>query len=111
MQSGWYESLDLVDLPGTSGVSGLGSAGRKGPSSSAMFDPVFGPVGRSPLEKEAVLTVQVRWMLIDSFIFSSCYCLFIYYFFFACFWLVGWLVVVCVCSYVFVCPAFDTLYR
>lgn len=27
-----------------------------------MFDPVFGPVGRSPLEKEAVLKVEVRHM-------------------------------------------------
>ncbi|CAM9631969.1 unnamed protein product, partial [Ectocarpus sp. 4 AP-2014] len=59
---GCYESLDLVDLPtGTSRVSPgspTDSRARKGPTSSAMFDPVFGPVGRSPLEKEAVLKVE-----------------------------------------------------
>ncbi|CAN0081634.1 unnamed protein product [Ectocarpus sp. 6 AP-2014] len=61
-EKGCYESLDLVDLPGgTSKVSPgspTDSRARKGPTSSAMFDPVFGPVGRSPLEKEAVLKVE-----------------------------------------------------
>lgn len=26
-----------------------------------MFDPVFGPIGRSPLEKESVLGIDVRF--------------------------------------------------
>ena len=64
-QNGRYESLDLVDLPtiGTDSDGFLGSKappGKKRQTSSAMFDPVFGPVGRSPLEKESVLTMQVK---------------------------------------------------
>ncbi|CAM9782509.1 unnamed protein product, partial [Ectocarpus fasciculatus] len=67
---GCYESLDLVDLPGgastgssrptgsTTGSTTDSRARKGGPTSSAMFDPVFGPVGRSPLEKEAVLKVE-----------------------------------------------------
>ncbi|CAM9373029.1 unnamed protein product, partial [Laminaria digitata] len=53
-EDGRYESLDLVDLPGMED-----SGSRNGPGggnvASSMFDPVFGPVGRSPLEREAVL--------------------------------------------------------
>jgi len=66
LQRGCYESLDLVDLPGSSlnsEISSAAEASRKGSSSgvtsSAMFDPVFGPIGRSPLEREAVLNIEV----------------------------------------------------
>lgn len=52
---GNYEALDLADLPSI-------KAGAKQESSN-VFDPVFGPVGRSPLEKESVLGVQVRVLL------------------------------------------------
>lgn len=50
-QRGNYEALDLTDLPSIQATQKQGSV--------AMFDPVFGPVGRSPLEKETVLDVQV----------------------------------------------------
>lgn len=50
-QGGNYEALDLADLPT------IQASQKKG--SVAMFDPVFGPVGRSPLEKETVLGVEV----------------------------------------------------
>lgn len=61
-QSGRYESLDLVDLPPTDSKEFVGKKaflGTKREASNSMFDPVFGPVGRSPLEKESVLTVEV----------------------------------------------------
>lgn len=54
LQDGRFESLDLVDLPST----GASKNGNR--RSSTMFDPVFGPIGRSPLEKEAVLGIDVR---------------------------------------------------
>lgn len=53
-QEGRYEALDLADLPPI-------KAGSKTTGySSMMFDPVFGPVGKSPLEKETVLGFEVR---------------------------------------------------
>lgn len=51
-QAGQYEALDLADLPAI-------KAGAQG-AASMMFDPVFGPVGRSPLEKESILGAEVR---------------------------------------------------
>lgn len=52
IQSGRYESLDLSDLPGM-------LEPKKGKGASTMFDPIFGPVGRSPLEKESLLGINV----------------------------------------------------
>lgn len=62
-QRGRYESLDLVDLPSTASEEAVNKKaflGTKRETTNAMFDPIFGPVGRSPLEKESILSVQVK---------------------------------------------------